>query len=524
MKNQKTEITSKDIDRECEFMTLANLVLQPKFIDKTIKLLGNIGSKIFSGGAKNLIFETLLKMREEGEPIDHQTVKIRLRKEKTPDSVINLLFELTTSSEKIPWRTMEIYLKGLKDLAIKRGHRQEAEKYFLAINDGQNPIEAKQELDKGIADIESYTEKVKIGMNALESLNTPIKESPSPIGKGLFDPGRYTIFGGADGEGKTALLVELALCCISGTDFLGVFPIKKPLQVMYISGENTRQDLNNKIRKQLVELENQKDDVGKYLENLMFFYPDEVDIQIDKKGGTAWLEARLKEYSPDLLILDALCNVLSSDTSLNDDITARRAGEALNKLSRDFSCVIIITTHLRKPTETETKSLSEANPGKMYDSIPGGISLLFHGSRYFTNLAVVKMAMYRKNLQKFEAVKLIEFKFKTAESPPKILVERDRETLWCKEISPGEESKLLPKDIVWILKDKNNGRAVPTIFVDVVMETLNCGKTQARELIKLAIDQGLIEKGKGIEDKGLLLSLPEKRGKGRAEAGELDLK
>jgi hypothetical protein len=524
MKKQEIRLSSKDVDEELEFITLANLVTQEKFLDKTIKLLGNIGSKVFSGGAKSLIFETLVKMREEGKPIDPQTVKIRLRKGKVPDSVCDVLFDLTTSSELVPWTLIEEYLKELKSLATKRGHRQKAEKYLLALSDDKDPVEAKQELDKGIADIESYTEKVKFGMTALESLEAPIKENPSPIGKGFFVPGRYTIFGGADGEGKTALLVELALCSISGTAFLGSFPIKKPLQVMYISGENTRQDLNDKIRKQLTELENQKDDVGKYLENLVFFYPDEVDIQIDKKGGTTWLEARLKEHSPDLLILDALCNVLSSETSLNDDTTARRAGKTLNRLSRDFSCVIIVTTHLRKPTETETKALSEAKSGKLYDTIPGGISLLFHGSRYFTNLAVSKVAMYRKDRQKFETVKWIEFQFKTAESPPNLLVERNRETLWCKEISPGEAIKLLPKDIVWVLKDKNNGRAVPTIFVEVVMDILNCGKTQAKELITLAIDQGLIEKGKGIKDKGLLLSLPEKLGKGGAEAGELGLK
>jgi len=184
-----------------------------------------------------------------------------------------------------------------------------------------------------------------------------------------------------------------------------------------------------------------------------------------------------------------------------------------------------ITTHLRKPTETESKSLSEAKPGKMYDSIPGGISLLFHGSRYFTNLAVSKVAMYRKDRQKFETCKWIEFKFKTAETPPNLLVERDRETLWCKETSPGELTKLLPKDVIWVLRDKCDGKAVPTIFVDVVMETLNCGKTQAKELIKIALDTGLIGKGIGKE-KGLIISLKtenEKQGKASAEGEGLGL-
>lgn len=185
MKNQKIDLTSKDTDRELEFMTLANLVLQPKFLDKTIKLLGNIGSRVFSGGGKNLIYEILLKMKEEGEPIDPQTVKIRLRKEKIPVSVFDLLFKLTTETEELPWNLMEKYLKGLKDLATKRGRKQEAGKYLLALNDGRDPIEAEQVMIKGLADIEAETEKVKRGMTLLESLATPVKEPDSPIGGGL---------------------------------------------------------------------------------------------------------------------------------------------------------------------------------------------------------------------------------------------------------------------------------------------------------------------------------------------------
>jgi hypothetical protein len=527
MKKQEIGLSSKDVDEELEFITLANLVTQEKFLDKTIKLLGNIGSKVFSGGAKSLIYETLVKMREEGKPIDPQTVKIRLRKGKVPDSVCDVLFDLTTSSELVPWTLIEEYLKELKSLATKRGRRQEAEKYLMAINNGKDPVKAKEELDQGISEIEAKTEKIKVGMNALESLSSPIKEKLCSIEGGLFAPERYTLFGASDGEGKTSLMVQLSFNAITGTPFLGVFPIPQPIDVLHISGENSRGDLNKKWEMALFELEKLKgNEARKYLENLQVCYPSEVDIQLDKKGGTSWLETQLKEYSPDLLILDSLCQVLSSETSLNDDITARRAGESLNRISRDFNCMVIITTHLRKPTETESKALSETKGGKMYDSIPGGISLLFHGSRYFTNLAVSKVAMYRKDRIKFERAKWLEFKFKIAESPPNLLIERDRETLWCKETVSGELSKLLPKDIIWVLKDKCKGRAVPTIFIDVVMEALNCGKTQAKELIKLAIDQGLIEKGKEIKDKGLLLSRledVEKRGKGGAEAKELAL-
>ncbi|GAI60511.1 unnamed protein product, partial [marine sediment metagenome] len=159
MKKQKIDLTSKDIDVELESITLAQLILQEKFIDKTVKLLGNVGSKVFSG-AKNLLYKIVVKMREEGEKIDSQTVKIRLRKEKIPADVFDLLFELTTENVSLPWVTIEKYLKGLKDLTIERERKQEAGKYLLALNDGKDPIEAEQAMIKGLTEIETETEKV----------------------------------------------------------------------------------------------------------------------------------------------------------------------------------------------------------------------------------------------------------------------------------------------------------------------------------------------------------------------------
>ncbi|GAJ08250.1 unnamed protein product, partial [marine sediment metagenome] len=255
MKKQEIDLTSKDTDEELEFITLANLILQEKYIDKTTKLLGNIGSKVFSGGAKSLIYEILLKMREEGEPVDPQTVKIRLRKEKIPVSVFDLLFSLTTETEQVSWILMEKYLKELKDLATKRGRRQEAGKYLLALNDGRDPIEAEQVMIKGLADIEAETEKVKRGMTLLESLATPVKEPDSPIGGGFLAPERYTTIAAQDGEGKTTICLQLALCACSGVTFLGRFPIKKPCKVLYFCGENSRGDINAKATMQIPELE-----------------------------------------------------------------------------------------------------------------------------------------------------------------------------------------------------------------------------------------------------------------------------
>lgn len=503
MKKQKTDLSSDLVDEKSELQALGGLIDESKYLSEAKELLGKVGSEVFSSNAR-FVYESMLRLYKADDPITPGTIRKDVEKRFKGKKVnLEILDRLEViQSESVGGGKIALYyLRGLKELTIKRASFYQADKFRSALLDGKDFIKAKEELDQGIAEIEAKTEKIKVGMSALESLSTPVKEKACLIGGGLFAPGRYTIFGAQDGEGKTPLMVQLALCAVTATPFLGLFPIKEGVGVLHISGENTRADLNEKWKKELVELEKLKgNEASKYLENLQGVYPDEVDIQLDKKGGTAWLETQLKEYSPDLLILDSLCQVLSTETSLNDDTMARRAGESLNKISRDFDCMTIVTTHLRKPTETESKLLSSPKPGKMYDSIPGGISLLFHGSRYFTNLAVAKVAMYRKDRQKFETVKWLEFKFKTAESPPNLLVERDRETLWCSEIGKDElsKAKLLPKHLVNFIVEKCDGQAVPTILEETGGEFYSCSPKQIRNLIDGALEQGLLEKRKGV--------------------------
>jgi len=501
MKKQKIDISSDQVNEQLECQTLANLVLESKkFLDKTQKLLGGIGVKVFTG-TRGLAYDLLLKRKEAGKPINAHLLDMDLKKEKVAASVRGQFVDMVGSADLVDWTCLEEYLKELKDLAIKRERKRLALRYVEAVGDDKDPIQAKQELDKGITDIEAKVERKKFGMSVLESLNTPTKESFSPIGKGLFVLGRWTIFGASDGEGKTPLMVQLGLSVATGTTFLGLFPISEPLNVLHVSGENTKEDLDKKWKMQLTELEKQKGDVSKYLDsNYHVLYPYEVDIQLDKEGGTAWLEARLRQYSPNLLILDGLVNVLSTETSLNDDKLARKAGEALNKISRDFDCVIIITTHLRKIQTEEQKALDNAKPSEKYEALEGGIWQLFHGSHYFTNLAVSKVAMYRKSVQRLDPIKFIEFKFKTAETPPRILVERSRDTLWCKETTKEEmdKAKLLPRHLVAYLVEQCDGEAVPSIFEETAAEFLHCSQRNARDLMKICLDNGLMETKKGM--------------------------
>lgn len=517
MKKQKIDLSSDLIDEQLESQALANLVIKSKeFLDKTQKFLGGIGDKVFTG-TRQLAYDLLLKRKEAGKPINAHLLDMDLKKEKVAVSVRGQFVDMVGSSDVVDWTHLEEYLVELKALAEKRELVYLVGGFKTAIVDGKDVTVAKKEFLDNLSEFETVEETKEVGKTMAESLLNPKKKEDYPIGGGLVSLGRWTIVGGEEGQGKTCFCLQLSYCATTGTTFLGRFPIKEPLSVLYLCGENVEDDMTIKTEFQLPELEKVRGKpIGKYLENLRVVYPDEVGcIQLDKKEGIATLEGWLQRYKPKILILDPLTNFVASSKSLSDDTIAREAGTALNMLARKYECFPFVVTHFKKADEKGQVAVWDK----------------FHGSKYWMNLAVNHIAIYRANIQRYGEQKHIEFKFKTAISPPKLLVELGRGTLWYEEKPTDEMSKekLSPKDVVKVLIRKCQGKQVPSILYEMVAEEYGCTKKQASELTKASLAQGLIMKGVGIKDKGLLLASVErelkserkqKRGKGKREAEE----
>ncbi|GAH56713.1 unnamed protein product, partial [marine sediment metagenome] len=104
-------------------------------------------------------------------------------------------------------------------------------------------------------DSKNPKKKQRIFITGRQLVKEKVKELPAPVKKGLFVPERYTILAASDGEGKTLFCGQLTLNAITGTTFLDFFPIPKPVRVLYFAGENSRGDMQTKIRRQQEELE-----------------------------------------------------------------------------------------------------------------------------------------------------------------------------------------------------------------------------------------------------------------------------
>jgi hypothetical protein len=453
---------------------------------KVIKAFRNLGKNVFYYKTTQVIYQAIIELHNRGNPVEPTSVYHYVKEQLKIPGLKEYIFKLLDHDlgQRV---TTEYYAKDLYDLAIRRQIEQLGQKITEAAKKDTPTSALIEETEEKLTGLKKQSINEKKSMTLLESLNTPIVENPSPIGGGLLVPGRYTILAATDGEGKTTFCLQLALCAVTGTPFLGRFPIEKPAKVLYFCGENSRGDINDKARKQLEALLGRtvKDDLKK----LTLVEPQNVDFLLDKKEGRPYLNSWLETCKPDIVIFDPLNNFVSADDTLNNDSIARKTSKTLNKIATDFNCFPILTTHFKKKQEDGTP---EINPNNVFE--------MFHGSKYWTNPAASQIAMTRANKQKYPTAKRIHFKFKTVTEVSPMLLLRSKNNLWYKEISRDEisKAKLTPNDLVEILKRKSPGETIPSIFMEVAAKELDCSQTQIRELLKVAKRRGLIVQKEGM--------------------------
>jgi len=497
MKNYKQRGKALEQDEKpiCDFNSeqsvLGNLLSEDskEVIPKIAKIFGNLGRTVFYSPQHQQVYQGIIELHEQGREIHPKTVALHLKEKNKEGVALAYLMELV--DQDVGAGITEELARQLKKLALRRKTERLGIQIEQLVKDGAEILDVVEFTETELTDLKSESTNEKKSMTLLESLNTPITESPSPIGGGLLVPGRYTIVAATDGEGKTTFCLQLALCAVTATSFLGRFPIKKPVKVLYFCGENSRGDINQKIRRQIEELKSLLGrGIEEELKNFILIEPQNIDFLLDKKEGQAFLNSWLETHKPDIVIFDPLNNFISDSESLNNDTIARRTSKALNKIATDFKCFPILTTHFKKKQEDETPEIS-----------PDNIFEFFHGSKYWTNPAVSQIAMTRAHKQKFPTAKKVYFKFKTETEVSPMLLLRGRDDLWYKEISRDEMSKakLTFSDLVEILKRLPAGETIPSIFREVAGKELDCSRTQINELLKVAKKRGKI-----IEKDGLL--------------------
>jgi len=473
-------------DTNTEQSVLGGLLVDPeeakKLVRTVVRIFGNRRKAIFYEEEHQAIFETILELHSRGEPTDVLAVSSHLRKrgKKVTSSYLS-----ETVAHALPPTVVEYHARQLRELAVRRNIERFAQILMTKVK-GETPTATLiQEMQSRATSLRKEGTPEKPSMTIAESLRTPVIQPAVPIGGGMVIPGRYTILAATDNEGKTTLCTQLGLCGVTATPFLGRFPIPKPVKVLYFCGENSRGDINEKVQKQIAELERMLGrGIEKELQNFRIVEPLDIDFMLNKGKDLSSVSDWLEAWRPNLVFFDPLNNFISGDESLSNDTIARNTAKALNKLASEFRCFPVLTTHFKKENEVRPASIFEK----------------FHGSKYWTNPAAAQIAMERADQKKYASAKKIYFNCKTVGEMPPMLILRNKDTLWYTEISSDElsKAKLVAEDVVEILRRKCGGEAVPSIFEEVAAEELSCTKRQIRELLAAAKRRGLVAKKSGL--------------------------
>ena len=364
-----------------------------------------------------------------------------------------------------------------------------------------SPLYIRQDLPK--AEKPKQEKKKRIFITGRQLVKEKVKELPAPVKKGLFVPERYTILAASDGEGKTLFCGQLTLNAITGTTFLGFFPIPKPVRVLYFAGENSRGDMQTKIRRQQEELEKILGrSIEKELEdNFHWVKPLDINFFLNPRDKVE-LHAWLTDWKPDIVIFDPLANFIASSKSLNDDTLARTTAKTLTEIAQKFKCFPIITTHLRKEAINPQTGRSIVTPENVWTFV--------FGSRYWLASAPAQIVIIRANLQRYPKAKKFCFKVKTSD-PIQPLQFLRNPNLYYEELPDDKMSlaSLTAEDVKDVLERICKGQQVLSLLVEAMRIDLGCGVTTARELINTAIKQGLIYK----DPKDTLIKVSSKLGK-----------
>lgn len=170
-----------------------------------------------------------------------------------------------------------------------------------------------------------------------------VKNAPGNIIDGLIPEQSVNIVIGDSGLGKTALMLEMALCVASGKPFLGL-PVRQGA-VLYVDYENGFSGLDSVL--------------DALLEHLQLARAPEQFRILPQPASCAEVDQEIRGFCPTLVIVDALRGFDPSGES--DNTSAANMITKRQKVAADTQCAFLFIHHIRKKnSEHPPDNLSNA--------------------------------------------------------------------------------------------------------------------------------------------------------------------
>jgi hypothetical protein len=155
---------------------------------------------------------------------------------------------------------------------------------------------------------------------------------------GLLERGDRTILTGLEGAGKSVLFRQMAVQATTGIHPFTLEAIN-PIRVLLVDCENSRAQVKRELRPLRVRAGSQLEPGRLYIA----VRPQGIDLYGDA-ASAAWLEARIRRATPDLMVLGPLYKLAGGDPTSEE--VARKVSSVLDDLRVRYGFALLIEAHV----------------------------------------------------------------------------------------------------------------------------------------------------------------------------------
>jgi len=299
--------------------------------------------------------------------------------------------------------------------------------------------------------------------DATTFINEQLPSKPEIISGGILPQNSIAIVGGISKEGKSVLVLNMAIATARGTPFLG-FNVPFPKRVLYLQAEISAHSMQDRLRKMLHFV-----DYDLIQERL--FIINFKGLKLDRKEHLEQISKVVEHHRVSVLIIDPLYKFHGGDENRVSDMA--RFFDRIDWLIQRHNCSCVVVHHFGKPQEGRDGAT------------------MFRGSSTITDYADSYLMLQRKSKESRLYVKL-SFSLRNAEEPEPMILYRDPETLWYSVEQQESKDKVTAQDCVQALESLGGFTQKKELLIAAIMQQTLSGRTSVKTAIAEAERLGLI--------------------------------
>jgi RecA-family ATPase len=461
---------------------LGAILVRPEVFPRILD--AGITEKSFRG-RQALIFKVMHALYVEGAPVDLASVNIRLNEMGLLEKAGGPVF-LAELSEQTGYATNSDYYahQVLKDAWRREYQQTTLELYNLERKTGADANEDLLTfLSSKLIDLENSYPGAYAQQSPLilldELLRMEFPETSDLIADGIWPAEGGLIWAGESGEGKSLILILLALHLAMGWDFLGL-KIPTARRVVIFQAENTLKTEKDRFRRMLEGL-----GITQMPPNIALYEMRE-RLDLASERDRKKIMAAIKSHKADAFLLDPLISFHTVPE--NDNVGMRRVLDFVTEISRKTGAGCALAHHFGKPTENRD------------------IEHRIRGATAIRDWADTLIALTKKKTADGKFLKQLTFvKVRNGKQPKPILAEEDENFILT---VAEEESRFPPEQVAAIIRAKGGRVNRRQELVEAIQEVIKCGERTARKFIQAAIDDQKILVIPGEREQGKAGPIP----------------